>query len=516
MKTTHKFIVLLTALCFNLCFAQLIETKLIPSDGQSGDMFGYSVASDGDFLVVGSPNAPYPYNHYGAVYVYEKTGGLWEQKTRLAASDSASLAQFGCSVSIQGNFILIGAYGDDENGSYSGAAYLFSYNQISGQWTEHTKLLASDGAVADQFGYSVSLFGDYAIVGAPFDHVISAETGSAYIFKWNDTVWVEQAKLVASNGVGTSPKFGISTSIYGDYAIIGAYSDEGLGTHPGAAYIFYFDGEDWIQQAKLNASDPELNHLFGHSVSLYEDYAVVGSSSALTSAGGSAFIFHRDGIIWTEEAMVQGSSSFTHSDFGLSVSLDGNYLVIGAPEDDTNGDHSGCAYIFRRDGTNWTEQHRLLASDGNEDDKMGWSVFIEDDQVVAGAFGQEAGGLYCGAVYVYNGFVTDLNESKYSSVEDFHLEQNYPNPFNPSTKINFQIAEFGFVTLKVYDVLGNEVAKLINNELASGEYEVEFSGHSDEGQNLSSGVYFYQLSIRGPEINSGQVMIQTKKMILLK
>ncbi|HSW55548.1 MAG TPA: hypothetical protein VLH59_10695 [Ignavibacteriaceae bacterium] len=107
-------------------------------------------------------------------------------------------------------------------------------------------------------------------------------------------------------------------------------------------------------------------------------------------------------------------------------------------------------------------------------------------------------------------------ENELRVVSSFMLEQNYPNPFNPSTNIGFRISDFGFVTLKVHDILGNEVATLVNEELLPGEYEVEFNSHSGEGRSLPSGVYFYQLTVGGPEINSGLAMIQTKKMVLIK
>ena len=123
---------------------------------------------------------------------------------------------------------------------------------------------------------------------------------------------------------------------------------------------------------------------------------------------------------------------------------------------------------------------------------------------------------------VINGIVygdttlTSIDDEEIQIATSFKLEQNYPNPFNPTTNIGFRIADFGFVTLKVYDVLGNEIATLVNEEKPSGEYEVEFNGHSVEGLNLPSGVYFYQLIAKGPETSSGQAFIQTKKMVYLK
>lgn len=108
------------------------------------------------------------------------------------------------------------------------------------------------------------------------------------------------------------------------------------------------------------------------------------------------------------------------------------------------------------------------------------------------------------------------DESTNTLPDNYRLYQNYPNPFNPSTTIRYEIPEQSFVTIKIYDILGNEIATLVNEEKTAGSYEVEFNSHSGEGRNLTSGVYFYQLRILGPEINSGQGIIQTKKMILLR
>jgi hypothetical protein len=501
MKTIYKMFIFLAALSFSLCFAQINETKLIPSDGLSSDGFGYSVASDGNYMIIGAVYSDSLGLNSGSAYIYENIGGVWTEKSRILPSDGTTLQHFGISVSISGDFALVGAYLDAQNGLQAGAAYIFQRDS-SGEWIELTKLLPADGSAYDQFGYAVSIWGDYAIVGALFDHVNSVETGSAYIFKWDGTTWTEQAKLLAENGVGT-PQFGNSVSIYGDYAIVGAYDDEELGSHVGAAYIFHFDGIDWVQQVKLNASDASLNHYFGHSVSICGDYAVVGSSAALTTTGGAAFIFHRDGTDWNEEAMVEGSSNFTHSSFGLSVSIDGDYIIVGAPDEDTNGNHAGCAYIFKRDGTAWVEQTMVIASDGTEGDKMGWSVFIEGDQALAGAPIQESGGVYCGAAYVYSGFVTGVNENAYSSARDFHLEQNYPNPFNPQTKISWESPVNGWQILKVYNILGKEVATLVNEYKPAGKYTIEFSASG-----LPSGVYLYRIQTGG--------FVETKKMVVLR
>ena len=146
--------------------------------------------------------------------------------------------------------------------------------------------------------------------------------------------------------------------------------------------------------------------------------------------------------------------------------------------------------------------------------------YESDFEMVLASYTVQGGGCFPLAIgnEWLNYFLSPISVEDYNNdcPKNFNLWNAYPNPFNPSTKIKYQIPESNFVILKVYDVLGNEVATLVNEEKPAGEYEVEFNGHSDEGQNLSSGVYFYQLRIRGPETSSGQGMIQTKKMVLVK
>ena len=511
MKICLTVLIIMMALWLSKVSAQIIETKLVPIGGQLNETFGYSVASDSNYLIIGAPGRSAPnMMYYGSAYVYENTGGTWTEQSRLVASDSAELAHFGHSVSISGDFILIGAYLDDQIGTNAGAAYIFK-RDTSGQWIEYQKLLASDGGDYGKFGWSVSLFGDHAIIGAPtyFD---SVETGAAYIFKWNDTLWVEEAKLVPGNGIGTSPAFGTSVSIYENYTIIGAPDDEALGTNVGAAYIYYNDGNGWTQQAKLHATNVNLNHWFGKSVSISGDYVVIGSPGANTSTGGAAFVFHRTDTTWTEEAMLEGNSNYGR--VGHSVYIDNDYVVVGDDWDETKGSSSGCAYIFKRNGINWTFEHKLLASDGGEDDRFGWSVFLEGDQILVGAFTQYASGQYCGAVYVYNGFITGISETGKANIPvNFAVEQNYPNPFNPSTKIRFAMREGEYVELKIYDLLGREVKTLVNERKPAGRYTVQWDGTNDSGQPVASAVYLYKLTVGKA---SRPAFTKTRKMVLMR
>ena len=173
-------------------------------------------------------------------------------ETKLTASDGAGADYYGCSVSISGDYAIVGAHRDDDNGSDSGSAYIYHYTGTS--WIEQQKLTASDGAAHDLFGSSVSISGGYAVIGAQCDDDNGSASGSAYIYHFNGTSWIEQQKLTASDGAGAD-YFGRSVSISGDYALIGAIHDDDNGTNSGSAYIYHFTGTTWIEQQKLTASD---------------------------------------------------------------------------------------------------------------------------------------------------------------------------------------------------------------------------------------------------------------------
>ena len=290
-------------------------------------------------------------------------------ESKRTASDGAASDRFGRSVSISGDYAVIGAYyNDDDDGNRSGSAYIFERDG-AGNWSEVQKLTASDGAAFDYFGNSVSISGNYAVIGAYGDDDNGANSGSAYVFERDGAgVWSEVQKLTASDGADND-YFGVSVSISGDYAVIGAYTDDDNGANSGSAYIFERDGAgNWSEVQKLTASDAAASDYFGRSVSISGDYAVISAyyDEDNGSESGSAYVFERDGAgNWPEVQKLIASDGNTFDYFGISVSISGDYAVIGANyTDDDNGANSGSAYIFERDGAgNWSETQKLTASD---------------------------------------------------------------------------------------------------------------------------------------------------------
>ncbi len=257
---------------------------------------------------------------------------------------------------------------------------LFSSSSASAQTPillESQKLLASDATARDDFGYSVAVSGDTAVVGAQFDDDNGSRSGSAYVFQYDGTAWLEEAKLKARDS-GPADRFGGSVALAGDTAVVGASRDRNNGTRTGAAYVFRFDGTAWVEEAKLTASDGAAGDLFGSSVAVSGDTAVVGAlrDDDSGSSSGSAYVFRYDGSDWVEEAKLTASDAAIYDEFGGRVAASGDTAVVCAYGDDDNGPSSGSAYVFRYDGTTWVEETKLTASDGATTHRYGNSAAV--------------------------------------------------------------------------------------------------------------------------------------------
>ena len=400
--------------------------KVVASDRFSGDHFGTSVSISGDYAIVGAAFEDHDASEMnrledaGSAYVFERGGdGNWNEAQKIVASDRAANDWFGNSVAISGNYVIVGARRGDKDASgmntfdSSGSAYIFEKGE-DGTWHEVQKIVASDRTAYDWFGNSVAISGNYAIVGAMIEDEDASgmntfrDPGSAYIFERDETGnWHEVQKIVASDRANWD-NFGSSVAISGNYAIVGApVEDEdasGMNTvrDPGSAYIFERDETgNWHEIQKIVASDRAEEDWFGVSVSISGDYAIVGAylededSSGMNTFRdpGSAYIFGRDETgNWHEVQKIVASDRANWDNFGSSVTISGNYAVVGTPGRDEMVDgidafyNAGSAYVFKRDGDgNWNEIQNIVASDRDRDDLFGTSVSISGDDLIVGA-----------------------------------------------------------------------------------------------------------------------------------
>jgi len=370
------------------------QAKLLASDGVAYDEFGFSVSISGDYALIGSPYDDDGGDGSGSAYVFKRSGSSWTELAKLTASDAASLDYFGRSVSIDGDYALVGAIGNDDNGDTSGSTYVFK--RSGSTWTEQVKLTASDGDPFDSFGHSVSIDGDYALIGAKgYDGAI----GAAYVFKRSGSTWTEEAILTASDG-DYIDDFGWSVSINGYRALIGAVYDDDHGAESGSAYVFKRSGSTWTEEAKLTASDADADDRFGFSVSIDGDYALIGAKGNDDDGdgSGSAYVFMRSGSSWIEQVKLTASDGDTADIFGQSVSIDGYRALVGASGNEA---YAGAAYVFKRSGSTWTEEIKLNVSDAAPFDNLGHSVSIDGDYVLVGSAADDDNGENSGSAYIF-------------------------------------------------------------------------------------------------------------------
>ncbi len=322
--------------------------KLTAADAGSYDYFGYSVALDSDYALAGAWAAAGNTNSSGAAYIFNRSGDTWTQQDKLVASDGADDDRFGISVDMEGIYALIGAL-DDDFGNYSGSAYVFTRSGSS--WSQTEKMTASDGATSDEFGHSVSLSGDRCVIGAWKNNNVAANAGAAYLFQRSGSDWIEQQKLTASDAA-YDDRFGSGVAISGDYVVVGAMYDDDGGSNSGSAYIFHYNGSTWIQEAKITAGDPGEDARFGSAVAIDGAYVVVGAPyyGAAGSQNGAIYLFERNGTSWTQIAKFAASNLDEHDNLGNAVCIQDHAVVGGATGNDTHHDASGAAYLFARPG----------------------------------------------------------------------------------------------------------------------------------------------------------------------
>ena len=431
------------------------ETMLRASNTAENNYFGNSVAISGNYAIVGATHEDESSTNIlfdsGAAYIFElDDSGNWIQRQILRASNLGASDQFGISVAISGNTAIVGAWQEDGTSISAttdgcGAAYIFERDG-SGNWTEKTILRASNLGASDQFGVSVAISGNCAIVGA-FEEdgtSVSATTdgcGAAYIFERDGSGnWTEKTILRASN-LGASDYFGWSVAISGNYAIVGAFQEDGTSVGAttdscGAAYIFERNGSgNWIQNPTiLRASNLGASDQFGRSVAISGTYAIVGAfaedgASNTTGDSGAAYIFERNSGtgVWNETRVLRASNLGAGDLFGRSVAISGNYAIVGADaEDGTNNTITDCgaAYIFERNDSGvWTEIKLLRATNvvNGSQDNFGKIVAIDGNYVIVGIPGDDGTSnniSSSGAANIFKGSVVGLNPTALSFVNN--------------------------------------------------------------------------------------------------
>ena len=360
--------------------------KLSAADSWAAGEFGYSTAVVGDMILVGAREHGELGWKAGAAHVFERDDDrLWNETQFLLASDGAAYDRFGHSVAATPEFLFVGAPYSDRSGLADvGAVYIFV--KQSGVWEESAKLIPSDVAVSGKFGWSLAAQGEWLVVGANSDDDLGSASGSVYIFRLTDGSYIQHQKLLASDGAA-GDKFGCAVSLSGAILVVGAERDDDAGPSSGSAYVFDLSGDTWSEVAKLTASDGAAGDQFGQAVAASAGIIVVGSTGADEADynGGAAYVFSPDGGDWSETAKLLAASPSPLAQFGCSVAILDDRVMVGACRDDAAGEDSGAVYVYAPDGDVWDVETELIASDAYRWDEFGNAIAVSDGTVVVGA-----------------------------------------------------------------------------------------------------------------------------------
>lgn len=342
-----------------------LESKVV-GNNQSHDFFGWSVAVHNNIVIVGAYMALGDPISVGAAYIFVPTGdGSWSRQADLRAWNGKGnepfydpdYDYFGWSVELYENVALVGAYGDDERGSFSGSVYVFE--RITGaesvQWSQRSKLIPSEGATFDSFGWCLAMYENTAIIGAYGDtNAYNTYVGSAYIFENTNYGWSQNTKLYPPDGA-EHDFFGWSVGLWDSNVVVGAHWSSVDSSATGAAYIFVRDFLGaWTFQSKLVAGDPDKSLYFGYSVSIYSNIVAVSAFGDSYHAVdvGAVYLFHSSADVenpqWLQEACLTPNSSTGYDDFGVAVAVWGEVILVGAKRAEGVAVDSGVAYAFSR------------------------------------------------------------------------------------------------------------------------------------------------------------------------
>lgn len=513
----------------NFANAQDLATFEQPEPVENA-LYGWSSSILGNWAVIGAPQKDIgEYQSAGSVLFYSKNESGWQIELEASPDGLTDFANFGVDVSLGSADALVGATGDHQTAIYSGAVYAYEYNDTT--WVQSQKLKPSDPKAGSRFGISLDMYeGNMAVIGANQADGNEVKSGAAYVFEKVDGTWVQTDKLVAEDGI-SHDYFGYSVTFVNESIIaVGAYNADGAAERTGVVYVFEKnEADEWEQTAKLYDAAGVSSDLFGYSITSSEVFLnITAESSALHSFEGILYVGapgninegSKTGAVYLYEKSEDGSwmlntklveENSEHNDhFGISVAANdyGGFYVGASRSSQTTTSNTGTVYQYEIssffDVTPEAEVNIITINESGEFDNFGYEVSADElTLLVSSPHADAETETNSGLVYFFDYQFVSTEETPGEEIIEYRLEQNYPNPFNPSTTINYQVKDPGMVNLTVYNLLGQVVQVLINEQQTVGAYSAWFDASS-----LASGFYFYRL-----EVNS---FVSTKKMMLIK
>lgn len=376
-----------------------IKVEIIPETIWADAYFGYSVDIYEKTVIVGAIGGRKGTVKTGCAYIYEHNNGQWKIKGKLTPGNGSSNDQFGYSVSIYADYAVVGAFGEDTGGSMAGSVYVFKKEGES--WEQKQKIQPEESNAGDFFGSSLTLIEDTLVIGSFGKDGAQKNEGCVYIFKREDENWIE-TQILKADDAAESDYFGYSVAMDQNNLLVGAYCKDLNGANSGCAYVFGLEGDTFSQKQIITASDIQEGDYFGRSVAIHKNHIVVGAQreDSAGSNSGSAYVFKFSGDEWIQQKKLIPADSEAGDYFGYSVDIFDKHIIVGARYEDSQGENVGSAYLFERSGSSWTETNKLQPVLINLGDLFGSSVAINKDILVIGAHKDDQAKNNVGKVYI--------------------------------------------------------------------------------------------------------------------
>lgn len=381
--------------------AQCDTGTLLPADGQQSDSFGRAVSLWGDRALVTSVFDDGIGADSGSAYIFERQGGIWSLARKLVASDEADSDRFGHDGAIHDDTAIVATRYDQDAGYGTGAVYVFE--RQGGLWAETAKLVASPMQSGAFFGQAVDIGVDEIVVGASLeDGFIFPNKGAVHVFRLLAGVWTGTQTLFASDA-SANARFGEDLAMDGGTLVVGARSESEKAPSAGAAYVYESIGGVWTETQKLTAGDPESGALFGVYVAVSGDVIAVGApqEDALGTDTGAVYVFEREGSSWVQTAKLLPDTS-TPSSFGF-VELSGNTLLVGASRDPALGVASGAVYRFTKQAGSWIRAGKFSGDGTTDTDQFGNAISMwGTETLISARAAMDPNGFRTGKAYLFD------------------------------------------------------------------------------------------------------------------
>ena len=387
--------------------AQDFEVRLTSDHANAHDRFGGAVSIDGERLLISAINsevAPY-FTDVGRVYVFERTATAWSEVDRLEPSDPHHEVAFGRCVALEGDTAIIGAPFAHHSGAATGAVYVFE--RESSGWVQRSKLIGSRAQDLDRFGESLDLDGTRLAIGSPDDDAAGDDVGAVYLFERTAGGWKEQS-IVESPGAFVGGRFGSAVAIEGETLAISAPWHSTALPRSGVVQLYSWSDSGssatWEHELQLEPATPAAHQNFGRTLALEGDTLVVGTPGAQANGpfSGKITIVEREGGVWGEATDLTPQGCVAYDRFGSSLSLRGQRLAVGAPGDASTIEAGGQVWLYERTGSTWLQLNRFGVLSTAPAASSGQSCRLTEHRLIVGAPSDSSSSVNRGSVAIWS------------------------------------------------------------------------------------------------------------------